>query len=70
MAWLRFRQTVKSQVKQLPEAKQVAELRSLMYTYLLPIEGWLLVIVIGIPLVLCVRWFWRRKHRTAVAQES
>ena len=54
----------------LPEAEQVTELRSLMYTYLLPIEGWLLVIVIGIPLVLCVRWFWRRKHRTAVAQES
>ena len=54
----------------LPEAKQVAELRSLTYTYLLPIEGWLIALVIGIPLVLCIRWFWRRKRRTNVAQES
>ena len=56
--------------KRLPEAKQVHQLRSLTYTYLLPIEGWLLLIAIGIPLLLCIRWFWRRNHRTAVAEES
>lgn len=52
----------------LPEAKQLSELRSLMYTYLLPLEGWLLVLVFGIPLVFCVRWFWKRKQRRSVKE--
>ena len=53
-----------------PEARQVDALRSHMYTYLLPLEGWLLGFVIGISLALCVRWFWRRKYQTAVAEET
>ena len=56
--------------ERLPEAEQVHQLRSLTYTYLLSIEGWLLVIAIGIPLLLYIRWFWRRNHPTALTEES
>jgi hypothetical protein len=49
--------------ERLADAKQVTALRSLAYTYVLPLEAWLLVLVIGIPLAACLGWLRKRKRR-------
>ncbi len=52
--------------KSLPDAKQVAELRSLAYTFILPLEAWLLVLLISIPVLVCLGLLrkWKRKTRS------
>lgn len=48
----------------LADAQEVAQLRSLAYTYILPLEGWLLVLLIGAPVTMCVGWLRRHKKRS------
>lgn len=51
----------------LPDARQVTELQSLTYTYLLPLEAWLLVLIVGASVLFCVRWIRKRQaHRGGV----
>lgn len=47
------------------DAIEVARLRNRAYTYLLPIEIWVLLVIVGIAVLICitsiVRWFQRRQ---------
>ncbi|MDU9049487.1 MAG: hypothetical protein Q3M30_11585 [Candidatus Electrothrix sp. Rat3] len=42
-------------------APEVTQLRGRAYTYILPLEGWVLLIVVGVPIVLCCTL--GRRHR-------
>ncbi len=53
----------------LPDAKQVSKLQSLAYTYILPLEGWLLVVLIGLPVLVCIGWLRRRRRRILLLKE-
>lgn len=54
--------------KILPDAKEVTQLRSLAYTFVLPLEGWLLVAFVGLLVLTFIGWQ-RRRRRTLVAKE-
>ena len=47
------------------DAIEVAQLRNRAYTYLLPIEIWILLVIVAIPVLICitliVRWYKRRQ---------
>ena len=51
-----------------PDAQRVVELRSLMYTWLLPLEAWPPLLVSGAIVVLCVRWLRRRNASKSASQ--
>ncbi len=46
-----------------PDAPEVTQLRGRAYTYILPLELWVLLIVIGVPVVLCCTFVRRRRRR-------
>ncbi len=54
-------------VGSLEDAAEVAQLRSLAFTFLLPMEIWLLLVVVGIPMLLTMPRFmrWAKRHRPA-----
>lgn len=49
----------------LSDANAVTRLWSRRYTYLLPLEGWLLLLVVGLPILICIRLLKRRKLSAA-----
>ena len=51
-----------------PDAQRIAGLRSLMYTWLLPLEAWPPLLVSGVMVVLCVRWLRRRNASKPATQ--
>ena len=52
-----------------PDAQRIAGLRSLMYTWLLPLEAWQPLLISGAIAVLCVRWL-RRRNASKSAMQS
>lgn len=51
-----------------PDAQRIAGLRSLMYTWLLPLEAWPPLLISGAIAVLCVRWLRRRNVSKSATQ--
>ncbi|MEE3368296.1 MAG: hypothetical protein VX346_03015 [Planctomycetota bacterium] len=54
--------------KSVPDAQRVVELRSLMYTWLLPLEVWPPVVVIAVVVLLFARWLRRRNGPKSLSQ--
>ncbi len=52
------------------EAPELMQLRGREFTYILPMEIWVILIVVGVPVFFCVKWIIRRHKKRRISNRE